>query len=384
MLSPIITLLFLEGPLTILPDNSTSRHFLFGVFLSIFSFIQIFSVPFWGKLSIQISKKNILKISFLGNSFSYLICGMGVLNKNINLLFMGVILAGLTGAVIPTINAIISYESSESMWTRNYSLVGSTIGIAFILGPPITGLLMDIVPTENISVGIYILCAFISIINFLIVEFALKTQNIQKKTRTPRSIPFPFREIFLLDSKLKTILGFQFCIYLGWYFFIKFFQVYLIETLKFTDKQSCFGIAFLGLCCATWQAIRYFKNPNIYRYKYMFPSAVFLMSTSIVSFIFINSYLSAMFAIMVLSFAYSMLIPSTISMILNQGQLKNEIKTSVFQSVQSIAKILAPLISGFTISYTSWATAFLGTIVISLAGFLVLCSPKTFRLASKA
>ena len=381
MLSPVVTLLFLEGPHSIFTNLQNSRHFLFGLYLSFFSLIQIVSVPIWGKLSLKISKKTVLKYAFIGNMVSYGVGGLGVIKADPRYLFVGVFLAGLSGTTLPTLNALLADKSPKKRWTNNFSLMGATISIAFILGPQITAILMNYFTTRTICSYIFFFCASVALINYFYVSFFISEQvtYTQKASRVPHmNLSQFYRDLCKMDLGVKRILLFQFFISLGWYFFVKFFQIYLLENLGLGEKESCYGISFLGFCCAVWQSARYFKEWTFDQKKYAFLTPVSLMGLSILAFLFIQSYIATMLWIFILSFSYSMIIPASMSLLLNAGSFEKEIKTSMFQTMQSLAKVISPLLSGFCLSFTNGATAILGAIATILAAFVVLNNPEIF------
>ena len=381
MLSPIVTLLFLEGPYSVFPNSGQSEHFLFGLYLSIFSFFQIISVPLWGKLSLKISKTSVLKFALIGNMISYLIGGLGVILTQPVYLFIGVFIAGLSGTILPTLNAILAERSPKSRLTNNFSLMGATISIAFILGPQITAQLLNFYPPKVICSFVYFFCAIVACINFVYVTLFIKERvdfHKEKNLLKHLNLADFCRDLRAMEVCVKKILIFQFFISLGWYFFVKFFQIYLLENLSLDEQESCYGISFLGVSCALWQGARYFQDWSFNRRKDTFVALVGLMGLSMLSFLYIKSYLAIMFWTCLLSFSYSMIIPASMSLLLNSGNFANEIKTSMFQTMQSLAKVISPLLSGLCLSFTHGATAILGAFATLMAAFIVFQNPDFF------
>ena len=378
MLGPILTLLFLDGPHSIFA-SSGSKHFLFGLYLSLFSFIQIFSVPFWGRISLKTSKKQVLKITFFGNGIAYLIGFLGVLYAQVPLLFVGVIIAGLTCANIPMINSLIAENTPDKKWTEYFSLLGASIGLAFVIGPQISALFIRNLPATIIGIAGFAICAVTSFLICFYIHFFLENDRFDKASQK-NDPSLQWSKLFKGNRDLKKILGFQFCISLAWYFFIKFFQIYLIEAKCFGEADSCYGISYLGLCCCLWQVMRYLKELSLSGKKHNFISLVILMGLSILGFLFVEKFTAIMVLIILLSFSYSMIVPASISLLLNKGHDAKEMKTAWFQCVQCLAKVLAPLLSGYMLTVSSDASAYLSCLALFFAAFIILLSPKTFTL----
>lgn len=378
MLGPILTLLFIDGPHSLFA-SSESQHFLFGIYLSLFSFVQIFSLPLWGRLSLRIKKKQVLKINFAGNALAYFIGFVGVYLANIPLLFFGVVVAGLSCANIPTINSLIAEYTPKAKWTQYFSLLGASVGLAFVIGPQISALFMRSLPAKMVGTLGFAICAITSFLICVYIHFFI--ENRPRSERPPPRSCANINISWLCNSGkgLQKILCFQFLVSLAWYFFIKFFQVYLIEAKSFGEVESCYGVSFLGLCCCFWQGIRYLKELNIKGEQYNFVVLVALMGLSILGFLIVDKYFVIMGLIVLLSFSYSMIMPASISLLLGKGDDYQEMKTAWFQWVQCLAKVLAPIASGYLFAKTRDASAYLASLALLMAFFLILFNPSTFK-----
>ena len=63
------------------------------------------------------------------------------LSPNIIWLFIGRVIAGMTGASITTASAYIADISTEENRAKNFGLIGAAFGMGFIIGPVLGGLL---------------------------------------------------------------------------------------------------------------------------------------------------------------------------------------------------------------------------------------------------
>lgn len=374
MLSPVIIFLFVEGSESIFDPSYGDRHSLLGLFFSTFYLVQIISLPLWGKLSIIIGKKKVLIISILGGALGYFVCAQAVEQKEVLLLFLGSLIAGLTGANLSTTNALISQETDKKFWVQNFSLLSALIGLAFIVGPQLTRFIMKYFSNGGYSYYIFVIAMFLALTNILIVYFMFHENKLNAITSTQNS---KNKETFLsldafrgIDSNLKLIFMFLFCMSFGWYFFIKFFQVYLIEYLHLNEEYCCHGSTYLGFCCALWQGIRYFLNPSLFRSKHILITCSFLMAFSLLAFIFVSTFVGVIAVTLSLSFAYSMMSPLVLSHIFHTGNTHKDIKSSLYQSVQGVVKIMAPLVSGYIMSMSLVSPIFLSFTLVLLAALL--------------
>lgn len=103
-----------------------------------YAFTQFLCAPLMGSLSDKYGRRPILLISLLAFAIDYLVLALA---PNVPWLFVGRIIAGITGASISTAMAYISDVSTPQNKAKNFGLVGAAFGIGFIIGPVIGGLL---------------------------------------------------------------------------------------------------------------------------------------------------------------------------------------------------------------------------------------------------
>ncbi len=378
MLSPVIILLFVDSPTSILRPGTKYGYAILGLFLSTYSFVQTFSLPYWGKRSIILGKKKVLLISLLGSAFGYLICGLGVYLNQVLLLFLGSFCAGLTGANMSTIQALISQETEQSHWERNFSLQGAIIGVAFIIGPQLTGLLIDLDLGRHLAIWVFAICVACSLLAMLIVQLFVHEKKkiiLSYKSIAPYQVS-SLASFSHLGVELKKLFVFLFCVYFGWFFFIKFFQVYLLEMMHVEEKYCCHGSSYLGLCCSCWQAIRYLLNPSFLQKRTVLLANTFILALALVSFAFIQSFYQMIGTTLFISYAYSMIVPTTMAMIFKTGATHNDFKASLTHSIQSAAKIISPACSGLLLSFSFSWPVLVSFVIVLVAGMISLSLPE--------
>lgn len=103
-----------------------------------YAFTQFLFAPFMGSLSDRFGRRPVLLISLMAFSVDYLVLALA---PTVAWLFVGRIIAGVTGASISTAMAYISDVSTPENKAKNFGLVGAAFGIGFIIGPVIGGLL---------------------------------------------------------------------------------------------------------------------------------------------------------------------------------------------------------------------------------------------------
>jgi MFS transporter, DHA1 family, tetracycline resistance protein len=103
-----------------------------------YAITQFVFAPLIGNLSDQFGRRPILLLSLLGFSLDYLLLAF---SPTITWLFVGRIIAGITGASITTASAYIADVSTSENRAKNFGMIGAAFGLGFIIGPVIGGFL---------------------------------------------------------------------------------------------------------------------------------------------------------------------------------------------------------------------------------------------------
>lgn len=115
--------------------------FAVGAVVGIYSIMQFFFAPVWGRLSDRIGRRPVLLISLAASFTGYLLFAF---SRSITVLFLSRVIAGVGGANIGTAQAYIADSTSPENRARGMGLIGAAFGLGFILGPPMSGILSEV------------------------------------------------------------------------------------------------------------------------------------------------------------------------------------------------------------------------------------------------
>lgn len=141
-----------------------------------YAFTQFIFSPVVGNLSDKYGRRPIILISLFGFTIDYIFLA---LSPNIYWLFIGRIIAGVTGASITTASAYIADISTNEDRAKNFGLIGAAFGVGFIIGPVIGGLLGHYGPRVP-----FYAAAVLCLINFLYGYFILP-ESLDQDHRRP-------------------------------------------------------------------------------------------------------------------------------------------------------------------------------------------------------
>ena len=109
-----------------------------GLLLSTYAIIQFMFSPVIGNLSDRYGRRPVLLSSLLGFGIDYIILALA---PTFGWLFLGRVIAGITGASFTTGSAYIADVSTPETRAKNFGLIGAAFGLGFIIGPALGGLL---------------------------------------------------------------------------------------------------------------------------------------------------------------------------------------------------------------------------------------------------
>ncbi|MBJ6134167.1 TCR/Tet family MFS transporter [Ochrobactrum sp. Q0168] len=145
-----------------------------GWLLLVYAAMQFLFAPMIGNLSDRFGRRPVLLASILTFAIDNLICALAT---SFWMLFVGRVLAGISGASFATASAYIADVSDDSNRARNFGLIGIAFGVGFALGPVLGGLLGEFGPRVP-----FYGAALLSFINFVLAYFLLpETLSLQNR-----------------------------------------------------------------------------------------------------------------------------------------------------------------------------------------------------------
>ena len=160
---------------------------------------QFCFAPVMGGLSDKLGRRPVLLAALLGLGLDYIFLSFA---PTLAWLFVGRVLAGITGASFTTATAYIADISPPEKRAQNFGLVGVAFGLGFIIGPTVGGLLAHFGPRMPFMVA-----AGLSLCNFLYGLLVLPESLAPAQRR-----PFEWRRANPVASLLRlghypTVLG---------------------------------------------------------------------------------------------------------------------------------------------------------------------------------
>ncbi|RNI21857.1 TCR/Tet family MFS transporter [Rufibacter latericius] len=241
-------------------NGSLSEASLYGGWLMFaYSMTQFLFSPVLGNLSDRYGRRPVLLFSLFGFGIDYILLALA---PNIGWLFVGRIIAGITGASMTTATAYIADISTPEKRAQNFGMVGAAFGLGFIIGPVIGGVLGQF----GSRVPFYAAAA-ITLLNWLYGYFILPESLAQEHRR-----PFDLKRANPVGSLLQLkrypviagLVGSLIFVYIAAHSTQSTWSYYTMEKFKWNEAWVGYSLGAVGLMVAIVQGglIR-FINPAL-------------------------------------------------------------------------------------------------------------------------
>lgn len=154
-----------------IPVNEASSE---GAWLiAAYALTQFLFAPVIGNLSDQFGRRPVLLFSLLGFGIDYIILALA---PSYGWLFLGRVIAGITGASFTTASAYIADISTPENRAKNFGVIGAAFGLGFVIGPALGGLLAGL----GLRAPFYAaagLCLLNALYGYFILPESLKKEN---------------------------------------------------------------------------------------------------------------------------------------------------------------------------------------------------------------
>ena len=239
-------------------DISTASRY--GSFLMFaYAAVQFICAPILGNLSDKYGRRPVLLFSLFGFGIDYLFLALA---PTYGWLFIGRIIAGITGASFTTGAAYIADVSTAENRAKNFGMIGAAFGLGFIIGPLIGGLLGSLGPRVP-----FYAAATLALLNWTYGYFVLP-ESLSKENRRP----FNWKRANPVGSllhlkKYPAITGLALSIlliYIAAHAVMSTWSYYGIYRFNWNERMIGLSLGMVGLMVALVQGLLIrFINPKL-------------------------------------------------------------------------------------------------------------------------
>lgn len=350
---PILPVLFLKSQNALLPPDTTlaTKTILLGLVLTAFPLGQFIGSPILGRLSDTHGRKRVILLTLGGTVAGYILAGLGIVHKNISLLFSGLFFCGLCEGNTSIAQSAIADISPREERGKYFGWLNFFITAGFVIGPLVGGILSNPVWLPNATLATPFWAGGLLTLGGIALLAWKGRETMHRKSEEPLSFFSSFKTL-MKTPKLKLFYVANFFLSLGLYYFYRFVGVYLEQRFHFTATKLGYFLAYDALAFATalFLLIPYFekrftakKNTTVFS---------FAMGIAVIIFTLPSNPLNLYWAFILVGFSlalaltYSSLMVSLAVEERLQGQAMG-----VLVSIQMLAQVLTSASGGFLAAY---------------------------------
>jgi DHA1 family tetracycline resistance protein-like MFS transporter len=212
--------------------------------VAVFAVCTFIAAPVFGALSDRYGRKSILLVSLLGSAIGYLLLGVG---GALWVLFLGRIIDGLTAGNQSALFAYISDSTEPHERGKWFGYLGGAIGLGFMIGPTIGGVL----GSASVTLPFFITAGITLVSMLCIMQLLPESLPVEKRTTHLTFKSFNtfshFKEIFSLkEARALLIMGAFFYIGLNiWQFNA---SIFLKDVFKWGPSFIGGIFVLVGVC----------------------------------------------------------------------------------------------------------------------------------------
>lgn len=226
-----------------LTGSGLSAAAVYGGWLTVsYSVMQFISAPVLGGLSDRFGRRPVLLASLFGLGVDYIFLAFA---PTIVWLFVGRILAGITGASFTTAQAYIADVSEPEKRAQNFGMVGAAFGIGFIVGPVIGGIFSQF----GLRVP-FLISAGLALVNWLYGYFILPESLALKNRRAfdwKRANPIGSLLHIRKYPALTGLLAALFLLYISSHSVQSTWTFYTMEKFQWNETWVGYSLGFVGI-----------------------------------------------------------------------------------------------------------------------------------------
>ena len=332
------------------------------ILMSIYSGMQLLFAPIWGRLSDKHGRKPMILLGLLGNAAALI--GFGLVKDYVYLLTARGAAGIASAAVLPSVMAYVADITTSEERGSGMGLMGAAMGLGFILGPAIGGVL----GSHDIP---FFVAGGLSILNFLFALILLP-ESLQKNTAAETAgdthawiSPGEIFRRTTLKSPLTPLFLVAFFSTFSFAGLEMTFPLFIEDRWNYGEREMGWMFMFMGAIVVPLQGGLLGRLINRLGERRIILTGLLLSAIGMALLLKASSFVTLTVYLTIAGVGNQLIRPTNASWISKQTQIGQGTAIGIMDAFLSLGRILGPLLGG-------WLYAKEASPYVVLAGILVL------------
>lgn len=341
-----------------------------GGLLTIYALASFFTAPLWGSFSDRTGRKKLILIGLVGFSLSFFLFALFI--ENIALLYVSRIVGGIfSGALYTAVTGFVADMTTEENRNKYMGLLGMSIGLGFIFGPALGGVLGGI-SLQAPFIGSGILTVLLFIYAAIVLKEPERRVDANKRALLPKGggilWQYRIRNLFLMSFMVTIVLaGLE-----------STFQLFQITRIEITPIQIGYLFMASGFVDAAVQGglVRRVKNGSETQWII---GAQIVTAIGLILIPFTTSLFWAGFSLSIFTAGNALARTVLVSLTSKESGGKYGTAAGMTYSMDNMGRIIGPLLFTWLFTQQGGAIYYLSAALAILAILLIISFKKSSK-----
>lgn len=216
-----------------------------GVLFAGYSFAQAICAPLLGQLSDRVGRRPVLLVAIAANALAHLLFAAG---RTVAVLLVARIASGAASANYSIAQAYVADVTPAADRAKGLGLIGAALGLGFVLGPGIGGLL-SLISQVAVPLG----AAALGAVNLVLVTALLPESHPPEERLRPETPRPPFTDLGEIGRPAGKILGLYFLVVVAFSAMEATLALYCERRFEFGVAETSWLLVMVGVVIAAVQ-----------------------------------------------------------------------------------------------------------------------------------
>lgn len=355
-------------PEVILQQGLSEVHV--GGLLTVYALASFFTAPLWGALSDRTGRKKLILIGLIGFSLSFFLFALFI--ENLPLLYASRVVGGIfSGALYTAVTGFVADMTDEENRNKYMGLLGMSIGLGFIFGPAIGGIL------GNVSLQLpFIASGTLTVLLMIYAGIILKEP--ERRGEANKRALLPKGGAMLWQYRIRYLFLFSFMVTFLLAGLESTFQLFQISKIEITPLQLGYLFMASGFVDAAIQGgvVRRVKNGT--ETKWIIGAQI-VTALGLFLIPFTSSLFWAGFALSVFTAGNALARTVLVSLTTKESGGKYGTAAGMTYSMDNMGRIIGPLLFTWIFTQEAGNMYFISTVLAILSIGLIFAFRKSAK-----